>query len=407
MSNAKTYTLMPRDLLFFRDARPMDVRKEDEGKGYRAIGHGANWPRPDILHSAVMHELIRDMNVSEEEWYGSVTDLKVMGPFPYKGNEIYLPRPLDWDMKLYQMPVDTDGKSNLPEPLTHAFLDRCEGKKKYPEWISLEEYKRYLTNQVGQGKPKKEVDEPKSEKLFERAPRNGITLDRDSGASKRTDNAYSGRYQAEYLELSKGVQMLCEIEQSSKAMPEDGQSMIMGGQGGTVAFKACEAEVLRGKLEALPRGTPSCYVRWSLITPAVFEKGWMPNWLNADGKVMIPQNEVLRQAGEKREAFRKRKQAESRFFDSAKLIAACIGSAIHFSGWASVEKEKPTLLAVPAGSCYVFKCDTVEEAEKLVKALHLKRLSDLGEKGFGIGVCSYLLKPEAIDLYKDDETSIN
>ncbi len=405
MSNVKTYTLMPRDLLFFRDARPMDVDKKNEEAGYRTIGHGANWPRPDILHSAVMHELIRDPEMSEEKWYGSVTDLKVMGPFPCKGNELYLPMPLDWDMTFWQMPAEETGKSNLPKPLTHAFLDRCEGKKKYPEWISLEEYERYLKGKVGQGKKKDEVDEPKFEKLFERSPRNGITLDRDTGASKRTKTELSGRYQAEYLELAKGVSMLCEIEQSSKLMPIDGQSIIMGGQGGTVTL--AQAGDLRTKLEALPKGTPSCYVRWTLITPALFDEGWWPNWLDADGKVMIPQNEVLRRSGEKRDAFRKRKQAESQFFESAKLIAARIGNAIHFSGWDSADKEKPTELAVPAGSCYVFKCKDEEEAMSLVKALHLKRLSDLGEKGFGIGVCSYLLEPEVVDLYKDDETSVN
>lgn len=405
MSNAKTYTLMPRDLLFFRDARPMDVNKKNEEAGYRAIGHGANWPRPDILHSAVMHELIRNPECPEEEWYGSVPSLKVMGPFPCKGDELYLPMPLDWDMKLYQMPMVEEGMTDLPKPLTCAFLDRCEGKKKYPEWISLEEYECYLKGKVGQGKKKDEPDEPKSEKLFERSPRNGITLDRNTGASKRTQTELSGRYQAEYLELAKGVTMRCEIEQDDVAMPEDGRIMIMGGQGGTVTLT--QEGDLRATLNTLPKGNPTCYVRWTLIAPALFDEGWMPNWLNADGKVMIPQNKVLRRAGEKREVFRKRKQAGSQFFDSAKLIAARIGNAIHFSGWDSAEKEKPTVLAVPAGSCYVFECKDTQEAEDLVKALHLKRLSNLGEKGFGIGVCSYLLEPEVVDLYKDDETSVN
>lgn len=404
MSNAKTYRLTPRDVLFFRDARPMDVLKKGENE-FRPIGHGANWPRPDILHSAVMHELIRNPESPEEEWYGTVPSLKVMGPFPHKNGKLYLPMPLDWDMMLYQMPKVEEGMTDLPKPLTCAFLDRCEGKKKYPEWISLEDYKRYLERNVGVGKAKDEVDEPKSEKLFDRAPRNGITLDRETGASKRSDSKCSGRYQAEYLELAKGVTMRCEIEQSDVAMPEDGQTMVMGGQGGTVTLT--QEGDLRATLNALPKGNPTCYVRWTLIAPSVFENGWKPNWLNSDGKVMIPQNEVLRRAGEKREAYRKRKQAESQFFDEAHLIAARIGNAIHFSGWDSKEKEKPTLLAVPAGSCYVFKCKDEAEAEALVNALHLKRLSDLGEKGFGIGICSYLPEPKVMDLYKDDETSVN
>ena len=34
-----------------------------------------------------------------------------------------------------------------------------------------------------------------------------------------------------------------------------------------------------------------------------------------------------------------------------------------------------------------------EEATKLVEALNLKPMSDLGEKGFGLGVCSYVPAP--------------
>ena len=85
---------------------------------------------------------------------------------------------------------------------------------------------------------------------------------------------------------------------------------------------------------------------------------------------------------------------ECRPFETARLIAACIGKAVAFSGYDSQVREKPTELAVPAGSAYVFECETVEEAGKLVAALNLKPLSDLGEKGFGLGVCSCVAAPE-------------
>jgi hypothetical protein len=85
-------------------------------------------------------------------------------------------------------------------------------------------------------------------------------------------------------------------------------------------------------------------------------------------------------------------------FDTATLIAACIGKAIAFSGYDSLGHEKPTELAVPAGSSYVFKCKTTDEASKLVEALNLKALSDLGEKGFGLGVCSYVPAPVPFEV---------
>ena len=54
-----TYEIKPRDLLFFRDARPMDTDKARLGDVFN-VGRGANWPRPDHLFSAVIHDLIRD-----------------------------------------------------------------------------------------------------------------------------------------------------------------------------------------------------------------------------------------------------------------------------------------------------------------------------------------------------------
>ena len=57
-------------------------------------------------------------------------------------------------------------------------------------------------------------------------------------------------------------------------------------------------------------------------------------------------------------------------------------------------------MAVPAGSVYYFECESEEDSRKLVKALNWhgdepkgtritnRRSSILGEKGYGVGVCS-------------------
>ena len=72
------------------------------------------------------------------------------------------------------------------------------------------------------------------------------------------------------------------------------------------------------------------------------------------------------------------------------LVAARVGKPIAFSGWDTLTREKPTELAVPAGSAYLFECRDVAEAQRLVERLNLKTLSDLGPQGFGLGICSYL-----------------
>ena len=378
---AETYCLSPRDLLFFRDARPMDVDKTPEAN-YRPVGHGAHWPRPDHLFSAVIHTLIRNPEEPEEQWYGKVTDLQVSPVLPFKAGELYLPFPRDWSMESVRLPEVSCGLTDLPAPLTCGFLDKKPDKKRFPKWVTLSEYESYLKNEQPETPPEER------QALYQTAVRNGITLDAASGASKVTEGKQSGRYQAEYLELKDGVTMLCTVNRSL-----EGVELRMGGAGGTVKVKAAAID-LNERLEKLPKGKPSNYVRWTLIAPALFEKGWLPNWVNNEGKVMIPQHRVLRKPGEKREDFRRRFQAESTFFEHTRLVGVCLDKPESFSGYDSLKKEKPTQLLVPAGSVYLFECADETEATALIKVLNLQRRSDLGEKGFGIGLCSYVEKPE-------------
>ena len=386
-----SYELIPRDVLFFRDARPIDMDKSKQ-TDIEVIGHGAEWPRPDLLFSAVIHTLIANPEASSTALYGSVQDLQVVGPFPKKQDKLYLPIPLDWDMLLEEVPR---GTTDLPAPLTHGFCDRTLAKKAYPKWIDIDTYKLYLEGEVatvydekypGEDGPKKWPTHPK---LYGTEHRNGITLDDATGASLRKNGRRdSGRYRAEYLRLESDVTMVCAL---SGARTDDlsGADMVMGGQGGTVQV-AGTAFNLTDELAKLPTGTPTRFVRWTLIAPAVFDKGWYPNWLNASGKVMIPAEVPQRKAYESRKAFRARMQKEGQFFKSAHLIAARVGNPIAFSGWDTATAQKPTELAVPAGSAYVFECADEKEAQELVKALQLQARSDLGEKGFGIGLCSYV-----------------
>lgn len=402
-----TYELSPRDVLFFRDARPMDVDKTRTNDVFN-VGHGANWPRPDHLFSAVIHDLLRNAEAPENSWYGTIPDLRVTGPFPQLNGELYLPMPCDWDMAL--VAFDTDlGVTDAPAPLSVGFADRVVEKKAYPKWIPLTVYARYLRGDVGRGKGRDEADVPTNDDgtLFLREPRLGTTLDAATGASKRVDGRTEcGQYTAEYLRLGKDVKMVCAIETEHDA-ELDKRWVRFGGQGGLVHFDRAK-DCLHTRLRALPQGTPSCFVRWTLLTPALFAKGWYPNWLEEtasgvrSGKVMLPTDKVLRRPGESRAAYRARMKAECRPFETAHLVAACVGKAVAFSGYDSRDGEKPTELAVPAGSSYVFACETAEEAKKLSEALHLKPLSDLGEKGFGLGVCSYVSAPQKFTSEAND-----
>lgn len=361
----KSYQLFPRDILFFRDGRPIDREKDDKGD-IAVVGHGATWSRPDHLYNAVMHALIGSRSVGRSA-FGTFGGLQVTGPFPMKGDELYLPRPLDWKRS-----VEPLAGTDAPEWLTYGFLDDEEGKKSLPAWISYATYKKYLAaadraarNQLGV------LEQPA---LFTTEVRTGATLDPETGASLRCEGRRSGQYQAEYLRLVDGVSMACEIN-SGKPDVEVPRTLIMGGQGGTVEVKE------GGKMLAdyfpvptIPNGEGKCYLRWTLLTPAYFSQtGWLPGWCKDTSPQAEPIGSVkLPNCG------------------GCKLVGACTGKPIAFSGYDSVEGVKPTKLAVPAGSVYLFECPNSDATAALVKALHLTRKSDFGSQGFGIGVCSFL-----------------
>ncbi len=369
----QSYTFIPRDLLFFRDGRPIDVDKGN--KDSRSVGHGANWPRPDHLYNGVMHALLNNQTASER-LFRTFGSLKITGPFPQKGDTLYLPRPLDWDCQLVKVE-----HTDLPPFLTHGFIDNQEGKKDYPAWIPLDVFKAYLAK-VDLKTPSPALS---AEKLFQTEARTGTTLNAATGASERTEGKISGQYTAEYLRLEKGVSLWgtveCKEEELAQAVggtvPE---TFILGGQGGLVRVEASA----RSLIDELPKPTlkpmpePAAdgafYVRWTLLTPAYFSQtGWLPGWCKDTSSQQRPEGEVCLPD-----------------CSGCRLIAAFTGKPIVFSGWDSETGVKPTKLAVPAGSCYVFKCPDAEKAEKLVNALHLQRKSDFGSQGFGIGVCSFI-----------------
>lgn len=371
----KRYELKPRDVLFFRDGRPMDADKT-KLKDVRNIGHGAVWPRPDYLYKGVIHALL---NETAGVKFGDFPSLKVMGPYPLAEDTLYLPRPLDWDMAIEPCPC-----TDLPKPLECGFIDRTEGKKKLPSWITMEDFKKYLVSGCNGMFAPSHSDGL----LFGTESRIGTTLDAFTGASKRVKGRHaSGQYQGEYLRLAKGVSMWCSVETGRIGMakdappaPETPKAFVMGGQGGMVVRHDTDVDLVSQLPPPAVTVDGDVFVRWTLIAPALFrETGWLPGWCRdsrkdpADpkplGTVMFPDCHGCR------------------------LVGACTGKPICFSGWDMETGIKPTVLAVPQGSAYLFRCADKTSAEALVSRLHLRRQSDEGPQGFGIGVCS-IVKPD-------------
>lgn len=391
-----TLELAPRDLLFLRDARPMEASD---------AGLGANWPRPDQLYHALL-AAFRMRWPQRQPWEGDEHTrrsgdrdgatfrfgaLKTVGPFPKKEGKLFFPRPLDLGMEL----AACEG-TDLPAPLEYAFLPKAKGKVSLPQWISEETYKHYL-----EGKTVFELSENDSD-LYATDRNIGIAVDPATGTA-----AEHRLYQAEYLRLREGVSLACEASCEMKLKGQDRfldaydpsetggeriEQMVLGGQQGMCSITIKEGGLALPKRP--PNQEPTRFVRWTLLTPSVFAGGWLPGWVEpSSGSVML-KNLAPRRPDEPRRVWKARQEAAPAF--GAKLVAARIEKPIAFSGWklgadTPSGNAKPTLLAVPAGSCYVFACTTRTEAQALADALDGVPRSDFfGSQGFGIGVCSFL-----------------
>lgn len=297
---------------------------------------------------------------------------------------------------------------NLPVPLKYSFAATTLGKTEAPRWISTSDYANYLE---GKALSASEAS------LFFPERNIGIAID------PRTHATVEGKlYQAEYLRMREGVSLAfaasCIVTGPSRqetdvfAQPPcdaDSFALIVGGQQGIVRIRRTAQPL------DLPDSSPAGgdgLVKWVLLTPALYPVipanpakgiaahpgGWLPNWVDPDtGAVMLPRGELPNRADYRtRSEWRKAVANLPRF--GATLVAARIGKPVAFSGWDLRTGPKPTQLAVPAGSVYVFKCNDDDEARDLVRTLSWnggdgreprnRRSTLLGEKGFGYGVCA-------------------
>lgn len=459
------YQLIPQDVLFFRDARPMTA-------GAGSGGHGARWPDPslifDALHAALhrafpldneahraalaadSHEWEhahrmgrsshRDFDLARTQRFGS---LVTAGLFPSLGEKANLewlfPCPADIaraDAKNSSgqvigaeygklMPVaNAESSSDLPSPLRYVLASPLEpSKTKAPEWWTKKAWEAYL-NDV-------KIDETvlkTSAALFSGEWTTGIGMKNDVQDGERI-------YSAEYLRLRPGVSMGFAASLPSKSSGGDDLTRLFGDEGSIIVGgqqRVCSVHKspTQSLSKLLPVASPISgrFVKWTLLSPCVFPSiskkdflgrprdphpgGWLPNWIFFDaanphnpgnGKVLLRSG-----PGEKKAA---RKKTNPGSPIGARLVAACVPKPVVLSGWSerlhlqrNGETSVPagareTRLAVPAGAAYYFAVDPDTDPNELAKALNWhgapggaeivnRRSTLLGEKGFGLGVCS-------------------
>jgi len=421
----KTFDFTPADTLFCRDQRPLE--------GGHSFGHGANWPLPTVVHSAVRTALLtaagclpKNKNQPGHNRRGTPRGrigtaafqwLNILGPFPVDGDgkgETYFPIPRDLVPKDktekpppdYLRIISNHGTNDLPKPLTCLVASFAEpSKEALSDWVSLDFYNRYLAGDA--------LDYQVRANLWDTEHRIGVAI------NPETHTAVEGRlYAAEHLRVRDGVKLrfaLSDPPTHKARNTDEGEITAANLQdrvlqlGGEQRFGRIEPG---GELR-LPKVTVSgTLIKWVLLTPSIFVGGWLPGWIDPDtGAVKL---RVINKE-ERRPLRRQRYEAGWKYDDStdkaerisATLVAACVGKPQVVGGWELIGDAdesgnprapggKATHLAVPSGSVYYFKADSEPDAQKLAKALHDRCRSDFfGEKGLGLGVCGTWAQQDA------------
>ncbi len=390
------YHIQPEDLLFFRDARPMESQSASGG-------HGGRWPEPsiffDALHAALHRAFPERKSWEYRHYYGRSSyrphqkdkwhrfgSLAIAGPFP----SIRSPEGSTW---LFPYPADVTSTelgiletvhplrealrtSDLPDPLLYALGSQSLPTKNKPKpWWSKQAFESYLKQD-----PRTDINFWSKElwdnrELFTQEWTTGIGMSATTG-TQDGEHIYS----AEYLRLMDGVKLGLHailplelrshdfVERLNELFPAN-QILISGGQ-----QRACQVIECQHPLhELFPRSEPITgnQVKWVLLTPAIFPHilrkeitdatgqtfwtsehpgGWLPNWIapnwiapsdgyevrQGDKTVEVEKGRVLLKRCMPR-AKQSRNDRRSRIraadFLDCRLVAACISKPLVLTGW--------------------------------------------------------------------------
>lgn len=363
----------PNDVLMFRDGRPFAGENDHFARGIFP-------PSPSTIYGALRSHILSNCwsefnkfkndqdNIPEDvkKEIGTPAELGSLALCQFtlaqrNGNNIE---------QLFSMPKDMvkekgfeDGKpciltpfnlsnnrtiTDLPAGLSNMWNSTEKPMEAVSGFLSSKEMGNYL---LGAATSITEAD-----KLFQTEERTGIQK------SRKTRSAETGRlYSVEYFRMSESSGFAVEVE-NTKLLPELGTSGILrlGGDNRSARYAAeswdeIPIEPIKKKIAETKR------FKLMLTTPAIFKKGWLPDWISAD--TMQGQINGI----------------------NVKLTSACVGKPIGIGGY-DFAKNHPKVMkkAVPAGSVYYFEL-TEGDVNKLFENVWLKSISDeKAQEGFGI-----------------------
>lgn len=373
------YKIKPLDTIFFRDGRPFSM-------GYDTWANLIFPPYPSTIYGSIRSWLIFERgslidfeNNKFENELGTPNkkgSLKINGIFIEYYDTLLFPIPRD--LLILEEPKDLhkcDENKNLdkyrknqktlislsltqkPEvfisdyELDYILVNKSNEKLDEAEgFLDINSLLKYLISNDNSFHPIDRKD------IFEIEYKIGIKRNRKTLSS---EEGYL--YRIPMIRLKKDVNFFIQIE-GLNYYPERG-IIQLGGEGRIAEIKKYDNDLLKD-LRDINFEFKNNIFKLYLATPAIFNNGWLPEWIdksNYEGKY----NGIR-----------------------LKLIGCIIGKYNLIGGWnLANQKPKPMFKAVPSGSIYYFKILNDTSPEKVKETFHLKNISDVNsEEGYGLSL---------------------
>lgn len=353
----------PLDTLFFRDGKPFSMGEETWADAIFP-------PSPSVIYGALrsayfaenieeFQQLKRD-NKLDIKGEDKTTNLQINGIYLKIGEDSYLPVPLD----LVKEKNDNDNNvfmlhlGDFPSYVITNVNDKIENIISHTELeienvkdglIRLSAFEKYLNLQ----NDNKKISIHLLSDYILSEPKVGIAR---SSHTHSTELGKLYRVDMKRLENKSNDKLSIVVEYENLDIPE--KSLLkLGGEGKAASYKKYDEHI---KINFPEFDEKEKQFKLVLTTPAIFENGWLPKWIDKDS-VEGEYNGL-----------------------KLKLLTAAIGKPVHIGGFDMKKRmPKPMYKAVPAGSVYYFKLQngTMNEVKN---QFHNQNISDTYSKqGFG------------------------
>lgn len=337
-----TFRIIPKDPVIARDGRPF-------GNGSRM--HSLDWPRASTVAGSFRTMVGKESKEGfDQSLISRLKAMKVHGPLPLKSEEkgSYLFFPAPRDVLIRQGEKEDDREVFVLRPgevekgcgtdlgfASLPVMDPEPGDSFKPSAVPAFWRSDLMTSWLLGKSRQIPKDGKQVMDLPHKEDRVNVAIDPDTGASLEGMLFSTTALDLRQEGLSLSIKV--ETEELKDSLPSEGLHHPMGGERRLARWVKSEdhklwncPEEVRGALKKL---APGDGIRMILATPAVFDKGWLPGWLDDQKQGIIPGTSV-----------------------KVQLVSTSTGRWEPLSGWSyETRSPKPLYRMVPSGSVYFFK----------------------------------------------------